>query len=307
MGKNCDLTVIGHISIDRISVPSGRCETCLGGPPTYAGFSAKLLGVSVSVISKVGFDFRDEFLLRFSRASIATDHIRRCGSPTTKFEIEYLSDWSRRMRLISKCEPIYVKDIPDGFRCKSILVAPICGEVPKSTLLKLLDVDCIRAIDLQGFIRTFSRDGSVELSFWPYDLNLLGGFHIIKASHRELLSALNSVDLLEAIRILRKVGVEIVVITLGGDGAIAAFSDGIWRIPSFPVKTVDPTGCGDAFIGAFLASYLESEDVLRSLAFGGASASFVVESIGSSNLGFRGEVEERASYLLDRAERVSLA
>jgi len=307
MSAVSDLVIVGHISIDRIVLPSGHIETSLGGPPTYSGFPAKILGADVSIISKVGFDFRDEFLLRYSRASIFTGNVKRCKSPTTRFYIEYSSDWSRRLRLISKCEPIFDCDVPRDFKCRALLIAPICGEIPESTLLRLLEVDCIRAVDLQGFIRVFKSDGSIELARWPYDFNVLGKFHVVKASEEELLSALDCRSVAEAIRLMRRIGVEILLVTLGSRGSLVACPSGVWRVPAFPAETADPTGGGDAFIGSFLASYVKSGDVLRSLAVGAASASFVVESIGSSSFGFRDEVYERADYILERVKRVVLA
>src|SRR5260370_5227519 len=42
-----------------------------------------------------------------------------------------------------------------------------------------------------------------------------------------------------------------VVITLGGRGSLLATSQGAELIEPFPVKPVDTTGAGDAFIGSF--------------------------------------------------------
>ncbi|HYM32891.1 MAG TPA: ribokinase [Candidatus Cybelea sp.] len=45
-----------------------------------------------------------------------------------------------------------------------------------------------------------------------------------------------------------------IVITLGGDGAIAAATDQAWRVAALPITAVDTTGAGDAFVGGRAAA-----------------------------------------------------
>jgi ribokinase len=45
-----------------------------------------------------------------------------------------------------------------------------------------------------------------------------------------------------------------VVMTLGGEGAIAADRGGTWQVGALPVTPVDTTGAGDAFVGVLAAS-----------------------------------------------------
>ena len=45
-----------------------------------------------------------------------------------------------------------------------------------------------------------------------------------------------------------------VVVTLGGNGAIAATRDGVWMVDALPVTPVDTTAAGDAFVGVLAAS-----------------------------------------------------
>jgi ribokinase len=46
-------------------------------------------------------------------------------------------------------------------------------------------------------------------------------------------------------------GVQRVIITLGANGSLLAGQDGNEHVAPFPVKSVDSTGAGDAFIGSF--------------------------------------------------------
>ena len=53
-----------------------------------------------------------------------------------------------------------------------------------------------------------------------------------------------------------------VVITLGGDGAIVADTNGIMLLPAERVPVVDTTGAGDAFAGALAAALAAGADLL---------------------------------------------
>lgn len=54
-------------------------------------------------------------------------------------------------------------------------------------------------------------------------------------------------------RIAAKYGI-ICIVTLGGDGAFAATTDGAWSVPAMDIQAVDTTGAGDAFCGVLAAS-----------------------------------------------------
>jgi ribokinase len=53
---------------------------------------------------------------------------------------------------------------------------------------------------------------------------------------------------------------------LGKDGAILGGRDRIRHVPAFPMKAIDTTGAGDAFIGSFatfLSQGIAEEDAIR--------------------------------------------
>jgi ribokinase len=61
-------------------------------------------------------------------------------------------------------------------------------------------------------------------------------------------------------------GIRRVIITLGANGSLLATRDSIEHLPAFPVKCVDSTGAGDAFIGSFavfLGEGLDEREAVR--------------------------------------------
>ncbi len=53
-----------------------------------------------------------------------------------------------------------------------------------------------------------------------------------------------------------RLGVPVVIVTLGARGCFISRQDGYLEVPAFPVKPVDTTGAGDAFVGGFAAGLL---------------------------------------------------
>jgi ribokinase len=61
-------------------------------------------------------------------------------------------------------------------------------------------------------------------------------------------------------------GIHRVIITLGANGSLLAGKEGMEHLPAFPVKSIDSTGAGDAFIGSFavfLGEGLPEREALR--------------------------------------------
>jgi ribokinase len=75
----------------------------------------------------------------------------------------------------------------------------------------------------------------------------------------------NLEDAQASARKLLEAGVRRVIVTLGANGALLAGPEGTRHVPAFPVRAVDTTGAGDAFIGSlacFLAEGLEEIDAI---------------------------------------------
>lgn len=80
-------------------------------------------------------------------------------------------------------------------------------------------------------------------------------------------------------------GPRLVVVSLGGDGAIAASGGRTARQACFPVDVVDTTGAGDSFNAAVLAAMIDQLNLAQALRFACAAASFTVAALGArSNL-----------------------
>lgn len=84
-------------------------------------------------------------------------------------------------------------------------------------------------------------------------------------------------------------GCKTAVVTCGGEGTILQNAAGRWRIGVHPVKAVDPTGTGDAFVAGFLYGQIHGHDALKSLEYGAALGASCVRSLGATTGVFRAE------------------
>ena len=77
--------------------------------------------------------------------------------------------------------------------------------------------------------------------------------------------------------------------TLGRDGALVYHAGRFFYSPGFVVETVDTTGAGDVFHGAFAYALLAGWDIARALDFSNAMA-----ALNCTALGARGGIKSRA-------------
>ncbi|MEO7597890.1 MAG: ribokinase [Opitutus sp.] len=81
----------------------------------------------------------------------------------------------------------------------------------------------------------------------------------------------------------RAFGVPVLIVTLGARGCFVSLADRGRHIPAYPVKVVDSTGAGDAFVGGFAAGLVRFKgDVLHAARYGNAIAALSVTKFGTA-------------------------
>ena len=299
-----DIVSVGHFSIDSISLPSRQNPfIVLGGSVAYVSFAARRLDARASVVSKVGADFPAAYKWWLQQEDIDLSGLSDVQDAlTTRFELRYDNDLSNRsLSSKNRMPPIRVEDLPASLKAKIIHLAPIAGEITYDLAEKLRNCTQVLSLDPQGLMRNFDPDGNVTLER-PKDTRILGLIDIFKSSLKEIqtLTGLSDVD--SAIKAVHDYGVSIVIVTLGAEGAVVSIEDAIHKVSAYKSeKLVDPTGAGDAFIGAFLAEYAHGEDCAWCSHVGSAAASLVVEGIGPTSFGDKEEICRRA-HALDEKE-----
>lgn len=105
----------------------------------------------------------------------------------------------------------------------------------------------------------------------PIDIGRLRGLAFLVPNQTELalltgLPTQRMDDVVVAARRLVRQGIGTVIATLGADGAMLVTSARVAHVECPSVKPVDSTGAGDAFIGCFAQTYVETGDIDTAMA-----------------------------------------
>jgi len=296
-----DLITVGHFAIDLISSPKiASPRPTLGGPPTYVSLAARKLDAKVSIISKVGGDFPNEYIAWLNSGGVDLSGLKRVeDASSTCFILKY-KNGERRLRLRSRAPPIFQEDIPKSLRARAIHVAPVANELSFDIVDKLRTLTDILSLDSQGFVRGFDEKGNVRLIRWK-DPQILEKIDIYKSSFDEIRMVTGLTDLRSAMEKIHDYGAKAVIVTRGMKGSTLFFEGRFWDVPACRPRIVqDLTGAGDAFIGAFLAEYIQGQDPAWCACVGSAAASFVIEGVGPAVFGEKKETYMRATGIYEK-------
>jgi sulfofructose kinase len=117
-------------------------------------------------------------------------------------------------------------------------------------------------------------------SYHPETQELIPEIDVFIASEFYYHSVFNNDKYEENCRRIQKLGPEIVIFTLGGEGCVGADKNGFFMEPTFDVPVVDTVGAGDVFHGAFLFGLLNNWDARRCAKFANAVSSIKCTRIG---------------------------
>jgi ribokinase len=245
-----------------------------GGKGANQAVAARLCGAEVFMVAHVGEDiFGSPTIENLRRFGVDVSGVRRViGVPTG-------------------IAPIFVD--PSGQNCIIVVKGANDSLMPTdvdaaSEILKRADCIVLQfEIPLVTVYHTieFARRNGIRCILNPapaqlIDVSAIGNLDYLVPNESEAeaicrMPVRNVDDAKKCARQLLSKGVRRVIITLGAKGSLLSASDKAEHLPAFPMKSVDTTGAGDAFIGSF-ATFLgeglaEQEAVRRANLYAGLS------------------------------------
>lgn len=299
-----DVTALGEILID--FTPCGKSEAGQrvfeqnpGGAPANVLACLNKSGKKTAFIGKVGDDMHGQFLIDVLKNSgICTDGVVVDASVFTTLAFVALSESGERSFSFARkpgadtCltqEELNEELIRDSkvFHIGSL---SLTAEPAKGTTLRALEVakeaGCIISYDPNYRAPLWdSKEAAIEGM-----RSVISYVDVMKISDEETTLLTDIVEPEGAAKKLVDMGVSVVAVTLGADGALVCTKEGSVIVPGYKANMVDTTGAGDSFWGGFLKCLLESgkrpenvgmQEAAEFAKYGNAVASLCVEKRGA--------------------------
>lgn len=302
-GKVC---ILGSFNVDIVArvarFPKGG-ESLLalgstlgpGGKGANQAMAASRAGALVHFVSKVGKDQFSQFAFdHLSASEIHSFTLYQSETEPTGNAIIYVSqqDGENMIAIYSGAN----KTITDEE------VAAIAPELAGAEVL-LVQLENNFNATLNAMKLANALGIRVILNPAPYSadaLQCLEYVDVITPNETEasLLSGVEVTDLnsaKEAAQRIAGLGARRVIITMGARGAMILEGSQFQHIPAFPALSVDTTGAGDAFNGAFAAAIATGQTIAQAATYAAAFASLAVEREGASNMPQHQQVVARLS------------
>jgi len=228
-------------------------------------------GINTTVISKIGYDFPDEFLKILKDNNISLKYIIRAKCKSTRYVLIYKNEERISLKLTSICEKITKEDIPEKLikENKIIYFALIANEIDLDLFkwIKTNYPDKLICLDIQGVLRFKKPDNSIYLKINKEIINALKYIDILKLADYEAKIIVDSDNFEYVAKKISEYGPKIVIITSGYKGSLIYDSENdlVFKIPAVvPDNVIDVTGTGDTYFSSFLSEYYKTNDLKHS-------------------------------------------
>lgn len=293
------LLIVGSLALDSVETPVQRNDDILGGSAVFFSHAAGLL-YPVRVVGVVGDDFPEGALEALAGKGVDLSGVERKRGESFRWRGRYSSDFKERETLDTKLGVFAEFDpkIPEQFRDTEYVFLGNIDPVLQLRVLEQVHSPKLVACDTMNYWINGQRDDLLQL---------LRRIDVLMVNDTEALELSAELNIYRAARWILERGPRVVVIKLGGYGAVLVEDGGVFYVPAYPLEDVsDPTGAGDAFAGGFMAHIARSDDVshenLRvAMVHGAAMGAFAVERFSTGRFDEIGEVDvaERVKQFKD--------
>ncbi len=274
------IVVLGSLNIDLVvtvprlpqpgeSVLGDRLGSYPGGKGANQAVAAARLGGQVAMVGRVGRDsFGAELIENLESNGVDASRVARDPAEPTGAALIYVEHGGHNMIAVAPGANATVGP-HDAERAVAMLG-------PGDLLVMQLEIPF--AVVEQATLAARRAGAMVLLNAAPAQRlkpEVFAQLDALVVNEREATALGDLEDPSAAAAALRAMGAKIVIVTLGPAGSLFCDDAGVHRVEPFPVKSVDSTGAGDAFVGALavgLAAKLPGEAAIRFANAAGAAA-----------------------------------
>jgi len=308
MAKRPRIAVVGSANIDLTTFAAEfpkpgetifgqKFDLGFGGKGANQAVAARLCGAEVFMVARVGSDlFGPATIENFKKLGIDASQVKQVEGLSSGVAPIFVDPHGQNRILVVKgandaLKPADVDTAADVLKSVDCIVLQF--EIPIETVYYTV------AFAHKHGVRCIVNPAPAQ----PIDMKALAGldYFVPNESEAETISGMpvrNLDDAKKCAEKFRAGGIQRTIITLGANGSLLASRDGMQHVAPFPVKAIDSTGAGDAFIGSFavfLAEGLPERDaVQRANLYAGLS---------TTGIGTQKSFYDRARYDLEWAAR----
>jgi glucosamine--fructose-6-phosphate aminotransferase (isomerizing) len=298
-----DVVVVGNVTIDDIVRANGETSMASpGGNTLHAATGARIWGVPVGVVARVGADFPTSVLDQLSDAGVDTLGLRRVAGPTVRNWVVYEEDGRRSWLYRTPPErSLEVAPRPED------LPAEWTGQPGHTPVVHVAAMPFSSAVRIVEHVRA---SGPAVVTLDTHEAWTVGSAEVFALarqvdvflpSREELAGIVGYDDPERACRELLDEGVPAVVVKCGPVGAVLGTPQGgVSSVAAAEVDVVDATGAGDSFCGGFAAGLALGEELAVAAQRGSATAGAALGASGSLRLLRRSALAERLRACYER-------
>lgn len=267
------LAVIGHMAIDTIIHPGFIIESSPGGSAAALATAAVQFGISPSIHSQIGNDYPKEWLRVLEALGVNISGIEFLEKEES-LRVNYNYDGDGQAQI--QCSDAVKRSFfPENIQKTDALhICPMQPANQVELVKKYGKRDMISINFSEFFLNEYEELDINDLMDWEY-------INVVFANDREGKAVTGMEKPEEMAKTLYDSGVDITAITLGSQGSLIFDGEDAHRIDAQHVEVLDPTGCGDSYIGGFMGEFMGSRDIRRAGGAGTYIASLTAQKKGS--------------------------
>lgn len=291
MATEWDIVVVGGANTDYLirgprlpqrgeTVQGNEFQSAPGGKGANQAVAAARLGARVAFVGRVGSDERAaQVLARLNEEKVDTGYVTRDNAAFTGVALVMVEESGEKLIMAA----------PGANR--RLQVADVQRAAEAITHAKIVVTQLETSLEITQAVAQIAHRAGVRLILdpsppVPLPDGLLQRITVIKPNSKEA-QALTGIDVQDrasarkaAEKLLQR-GVGAVAVQAGEEGNLLLWRDGERFMPKVPVKSIDATGAGDAFVAALAVALAEGQSLEEAGPFANAAAALATTVLGA--------------------------
>lgn len=229
----------------------------IGGSAGNTAVAFSRLGFQTAIVSPLGFDTVAEKIIdHLNLENIDTKYIDQKKQIQSNFSLVFNFGSERTIFVYHGLDDYGKLKIPNTLNTKWIYLSPV-GHGEDELFKKIVPLAAEKNVKIawNPGARQIEKGASHYTS-------LLKITTVLSLNKEEAIKFTNfpvRPNIKEICKRLHLLGVKIIVITDGKNGAYCSDGNNLWQVDVLPAKRVDATGAGDSFTAAFVAKLIDNE------------------------------------------------